>query len=111
MPKQSVDYKQSGIILTARPEIRDQVIELDLTQELSNFIATSTGVNGSPTLIKRAVNTRLSLQSGELVVLAGLQDDKIEKQQNRLPFFGWLIGDQQQNTNTEILVFLEVQRI
>ena len=108
---QSVDYKQSGIILTVRPEIRDRVIELDLTQELSNFIATNTGVNSSPTLIKRSVNTRLTVQPGELVILAGLQDDKQEDQADRVPFLGWLLGSQHQGRQSEILVFIEVHKI
>jgi type II secretory pathway component GspD/PulD (secretin) len=110
-PIQSVDYKPSGIILTARPEVREEVIELELTQELSNFVATNTGVNNSPTLIKRSVNTRLSLVPGEVVILAGLQDDKQDDQQSRLPLFGWLMGDQRQYRQTEILVFIEALKI
>lgn len=110
-PVQSVDYRQSGIILTATPEIRAEVIELNLSQELSSFVATNTGVNNSPTLIKRAVNTRLSLQPGEVVVLAGLEDDRREEQDDRLPFLGWLIGNQRQDKQSEILVLIEAQRI
>lgn len=110
-PVQSVDYKQSGIILTARPEIRESVIELDLTQELSNFIATSTGVNNSPTLIKRSVNTRLSIQPGEVVILAGLQDEKRDESASRVPFLGWLMGSGRQDQQSEILVFIEAHKI
>lgn len=110
-PVQSVDYRQSGIILTATPEIRAEVIELNLSQELSSFVATNNGVNNSPTLIKRAVNTRLSLQPGEVVVLAGLEDDRREEREDRLPFLGWLIGNQQQDRQSEILVLIEAQRI
>lgn len=110
-PVQSVDYKQSGVILTATPEIRADVIELALQQELSNFIVTKTGVNGSPTLIKRAVNTKLGLVPGEVVMLAGLQDDQEDETQNRFPFFGWLLGQERQNKRSEILVFIEVVRI
>jgi len=110
-PLQSVEYKASGIILTARPEIRDQVIELDLHQELSNFVATSTGVNNSPTLIKRSVKTQLQLTPGEVVILAGLQDEKEDGKSNRLPFFGWLLGDESTRQQTEVLVFIEATRI
>lgn len=110
-PLQSVEYKSSGIILTAKPEIRDQVIELELNQELSNFIATSTGVNNSPTLIKRAVKTHLSLVPGEVVVLAGLQDEKQDGSESRLPFLRWLLGQQSQQQQTEVLVFIEAERI
>lgn len=110
-PVQSVDYKQSGVILTATPEIREDVIELAVTQELSNFIVTRTGVNGSPTLIKRAVNTKLGMVPGEVVVLAGLQDDQEDGQDNRLPWLGWMIGKERQEKKSEILVFLEVIKI
>lgn len=110
-PVQSVDYKQSGVILTATPEIRVDVIELQLQQELSNFVVTKTGVNGSPTLIKRAVNTKLGLLPGEVVVLAGLQDDQEDASQNRMPFFGWLLGEERQEKRSEILVFIEAVRI
>jgi type II secretory pathway component GspD/PulD (secretin) len=110
-PVQSVDYKQSGVILTATPEIRQDTIELSLQQELSNFVLTKTGVNGSPTLIKRSVNTKLGLVPGEVVVLAGLQDDQEDETQNRLPWFGWLLGQDRQQKRSEILVFIEVVRI
>lgn len=110
-PLQSIDYKQSGIILTATPEIRQEVIELSLEQELSNFIITKTGVNGSPTLTKRAVNTNLGVVPGEVVVLAGLQDDQEDGTENRLPWLGWLLGRDRQEKRSEILIFIEVQRI
>lgn len=110
-PLQSVEYKQSGVILTATPEIREDVIELQLQQELSNFVLTKTGVNGSPTLIKRSVNTKLGLVPGEVVVLAGLQDDQQDETQNRMPWFGWLLGQDRQEKRSEILVFIEVVRI
>jgi len=110
-PVQSVDYKQSGVILTASPEIREGVIELNLHQELSNFVVTKTGVNNSPTLIKRSVDTRLGLVPGEVVVIAGLQDDQEDESRNRVPFFGWLFGQAQQKRQSEILVFIEAQRI
>lgn len=110
-PVQSIDYKPSGIILTARPEVREDVIELDLTQELSNFVATNTGVNNSPTLIKRSVNTKLGLQPGEVVILAGLQDDRQEGQASRLPWIGWLLGDHRRSEQSEILVIIEASKI
>lgn len=110
-PLQSIDYKQSGVILTATPEIRQDVIELALHQELSNFVVTKTGVNGSPTLIKRAVDTKLAMKPGEVVVLAGLQDEQADETQDRLPFVGWLLGRQRQERRSEVLIFLEVVRI
>lgn len=108
---QSVDYKQSGIILTATPEIRQGTVELDLSQELSSFVLTNTGVNNSPTLQKRSVSTKLSLKPNEVVILAGLDEEREEEQHSRLPFLGWLIGDREAGSRSEIIVLVEVQRL
>lgn len=110
-PVQSIEYKQSGVILTATPEIRDDMIELAINQELSNFVVTKTGVNDSPTLIKRSVNTRLGMVPGEVVVLAGLQEDQDDGSENRLPWLGWIVGSDKKQKQSEILVFIEVIRI
>lgn len=110
-PQQSVEYRQSGVILTAKPEVRDGGIEIAITQELSSFVATTSGVNNSPTLIKRSVNTRLGIQPGEVVVLAGLQEKRDEEQISRLPFLGWKIGSGSSVADSEILVFIEAQKI
>lgn len=110
-PQQSVQYRQSGVILTAKPEVRDGGIEIAITQELSSFIATTTGVNTSPTLIKRSVNTRLGIQPGEVVVLAGLQEKREDEQTNRFPFFGWNIGNASASSDSEILVFIEAEKL
>lgn len=110
-PVQSVDYKSSGVILSASPEIRENSIEINLSQEISNFVQTATGVNNSPTLNKRALQTRLTLQPGEVVVIGGLDDDGSESTRERLPFFGWLTGKSDKSRKSEILLFLEAQRI
>lgn len=84
-PVQSVDYRQSGVILTVTPDIHESIIDLDISQELSSFVATTTDVNNSPTLLKRTVNSKLSIRSGEVVIFAGLNEKK--KRSNRKPFF------------------------
>ncbi|MBI5437639.1 MAG: hypothetical protein HY936_01565 [Nitrosomonadales bacterium] len=55
---------------------RETVVDLDISQELSSFVATTTGVNGSPTLLKRTVNSKLSIKPGEVVIFAGLNEKK-----------------------------------
>jgi general secretion pathway protein D len=82
-PVQSVDYRQSGVILTVTPDIHESIIDLDISQELSSFVATTTGINNSPTLLKRTVNSRLSIRSGEVVIFAGLNETKSDQTQSR----------------------------
>lgn len=110
-PVQSVDYKQSGVIMTVTPEIRRDVVEVNINQELSSFVQTTNGVNNSPTLNKRTLQTKLSMQAGEVVVIGGLEDDQNEQATDRLPFVGWMIGNQKKAKKSEILLFLEAQRI
>lgn len=108
---QSVEYRSSGVLFSAVPQIRQAVIEVDVQQELSNFVQTATGVNGSPTLNKRSVTTKLLMQSGEVVVFGGLQSDEEAGDSSRLPFLGWLLGRSASSKSSEIVVLLEALRI
>jgi general secretion pathway protein D len=74
-PVQSVEYRDSGVIFRVRPVVRRDVIDVDVSQEVSNFVRTTTGVNTSPTLTRRALSSALSLRSGDVVVLGGLTED------------------------------------
>jgi general secretion pathway protein D len=70
-PVQSVEYKSSGVIFNVSPTVHENNIDLNVTQQMSNFVTTETGVNNSPTFIKREVKTALSMADGDVVVLGG----------------------------------------
>lgn len=108
-PVQSVEYRQSGTIFTVQPDIHGQVVDLNVTQELSSFSATSTGVNNSPTLMQRTANSTLSLKDGEVVVFAGLEQTKDDLVSASL--FGFSLSKKASNSRSEILLFIEAQRI
>lgn len=108
-PVQSVDYKQSGTIFTVQPDVRQEVIDLSITQELSSFVATTTGVNSTPTMLQRTANSTLSLHSGEVVVFAGLEEQRDDDSTSSL--FGFSLGKKKNSTSTEVLLFIEAQRI
>lgn len=110
-PIQSVEYRSSGVILSVQPEVREEIIEMQVNQELSNFVVTSTGVNTSPTLTKRSVSSRLTLKPGEVVALAGLQDDQMSEKESRIPFLGWMFSETKTAKKNEVIVFLEAKRI
>lgn len=110
-PVQAIDYRSSGVILTVRPDVRQEVVELQVSQELSSFVVTQTGVNGSPTLQKRSVSSRLTLRPGEVVALAGLQDDTASDKESRVPLLGWMLGETKTQRKSEVLVFIEAQRL
>lgn len=109
---QNVDYRASGVILHIKPQVHEESIRLDLNQEISSFIPTTTGVNNSPTLIKRAVQTNIDIKSGEIIVLGGLDEQKTSADEFRIPFFPpFLSSKGNQRTRTELVLVLQVSRI
>ena len=78
-PVQSVTYRSSGIIFEITPEILDNVINLSVRQEMSNFNETTSGVNNSPTLVKREIRTNITANNAELIILGGLVENKDTK--------------------------------
>lgn len=106
---QSVEYRQSGTIFTVQPDVRDDLVDINITQELSSFVATTTGVNGSPTLLQRMATSQLTIRPGEVVVFAGLEEVKDDEADSRL--FGFSLGKKKNQTTSEVLLFIEAQRI
>jgi general secretion pathway protein D len=109
---QSVEYRSSGVIFSIQPTVREGVIDLNIDQQLSNFVATTTGVNNSPTLTKRALKTSIGMQDGDLIVLGGLTENKDSNSHDGLSFlpkFFHTIGSEK--SRSEILLVLQVQRL
>jgi type II secretory pathway component GspD/PulD (secretin) len=109
---QSIDYKSSGVILELTPEIRGSIVELDINQQISDFTSTSTGVNSSPTLLKRELKTSVIAGDDEIIILGGLErtsDSNVKEGLFFLPDF--LRSRNDEKEQTEILMLLHVQRI
>jgi type II secretory pathway component GspD/PulD (secretin) len=111
-PVQSIEYRQSGVILDLLPKVRETGIDLKINQQVSNFKQTQTGVNGSPTLSKRSIETSVSLKDGEIVVLGGMNQTSDTNTSQGLSFMPRLLdstsGD---SSKVELLLLLQVQRI
>lgn len=111
-PVQSVEYRSSGVIFDLQPLVREAVVDLTVTQQLSSFVATDTGVNGSPTLIKREVKTALSMADGDIVVLGGLAENKESAGRNGLSFLPSILHTRSNETSrSEILLILQLTKI
>ena len=111
-PVQSVDYRSSGVIFAIHPEIRDESITVTVDQQISNFVTTNNGVNNSPTLIKRQIATSVDLVDGDVVVIGGLKQEKDSHNRSGLSFLpDFLSSDTSENTSSEVLLFLQLNRI
>lgn len=112
-PIQSIEYRSSGVILSVKPQIRQDLIELTIDQQISNFAKTETGVNNSPTLIKRQVNTQVSVADGDIILLGGLAENKVSEAETGFSFLpkDWFTGSSDEQSKTDILVMLQVKKI
>jgi general secretion pathway protein D len=111
-PVQSVEYRSSGVILGLSPVIRDAGVDLVVDQQISDFVKTETGVNNSPTLIKRALSTTVLVSDGELIVLGGLTQDKVSTGSSGPSFLPSIFRSSNfSDSKTEVLLLMQVQRI
>ena len=109
---QSVDYRSSGVLFDIQPVVHESVIDLNIDQQLSNFVTTTTGVNNSPTLIKRALKTSVSMQNGDLIILGGLTENKESGTHDGLSFLPKFMQTKgTDNSRSEILLVLQVQKL
>lgn len=109
---QSVDYKSSGVIFQLTPKIHEQGSEITIFQQLSDFVQTTTGVNTSPTLNKRELQTTVQSSNDDVIILGGLQTTK-DSSDSSMPKFlpDWLHSKASSSSNTEVLLVMQVQRI
>ncbi|EMX2868019.1 TPA: type II secretion system protein GspD [Yersinia enterocolitica] len=111
-PIQSIEYRSSGVIFNVMPQIRMNTIDLKISQQLSNFVKTETGVNNSPTLIKREVNTDVSVTDGDIILLGGLAETKDSDADTGLTFLpSWFSTKSTEKTKTDIVVIIQAKKI
>lgn len=110
---QQVEYRKTGVLLTIEPIVFSQNrVDLTISQEVSTVLEAA-GVAGSPTISNRTLDTQLSLEDGETVVLGGLiQTNNNETQTGvpilkDIPFAGNLFRTNSLGqTRTELLVLI-----
>jgi general secretion pathway protein D len=111
----SVEYQQTGVIMDVTPRVNSGgLVTLDLAQEVSDVsnTVTTAGLN-SPTFNERRVVSRVVVQDGQTIGLAGLIQDSLTKSNGGIPWLkdipllGFLAGQQQNTRNrTELLVLI-----
>lgn len=110
--QQSITYQPSGVIFNLSPVIRDGAIDLTINEQISSFVATTTGVSGSPTLIKREMSTTVTSSFEDVIVLGGLDQDATNKGSSGVNFFpAWMRAKNGDVTKTELILLLKVSKI
>jgi general secretion pathway protein D len=111
----SVDYRETGVIMEVIPRVSTGgLVTLDIAQEVSDvdLAAPNFGIN-SPTFLERTVRSRVVVQDGQTIGLAGLIRDNTSRGNQGLPFLkdvpllGALFGTQNNTrARTELLVLI-----
>ena len=111
----SVDYRETGVIMQVTPRVNSGgLVTLDISQEVSD-VDPSQQVPGiaSPTFSQRTVTSRVVVQDGQTIGLAGLIRDNSSRSNQGIPFLkdipllGLLAGQQgNRRGRTELLVLV-----
>jgi type II secretory pathway component GspD/PulD (secretin) len=96
---QTVQYKDTGVILEIAPTINDSgLVSMKIKQEVSTFDFQKIGTNEFPIFTKREASTYSVAQDGQTIVLGGLIQEQTSKSRSGLPFLskipilGYLFG-------------------
>ncbi len=107
-------YVSTGVILTVTPQITsNDLISLEIKQELSQAVNTTSSKIESPTITQRTVETAMTIANGQTMVIGGLIQERKEDSLdslpfiNKIPFLNRLAGNTNANVErTEVLVMV-----
>jgi general secretion pathway protein D len=110
----SVSYQETGVILQVVPRVNSGgLVTLDISQEVSDVATTSTSNIDSPTFSERKVRSRIVVQDGQTIGLAGLIRDNVSRENSGIPYLkdlpvvGNLFGVQNNTRQrTELLILI-----
>ena len=110
----SVEQRDTGVILSVTPRVNaGGLVIMDIEQEVSDVIATTTSGIDSPTIRTRKISSSIAVQSGETVALGGLIRDRDFDTKvgvpvlHKIPILGALFGRTEETVlRSELLVLL-----
>ena len=110
----SINYRPTGVVLNVTPRVNSGgLVTLDIAQEVSAINTSAPNFTNSPTFSDRFVQSRVVIQDGQTVGLAGLITDNISVGNQGIPFLknvpilSFLAGTQNNQRNrTELLVLI-----
>jgi len=83
---QSIQYRTTGVVLNIEPIINsNRRVELTISQEVSDAQANNLSSVQSPIILNRSIQTSLSLNDGETVLLGGMISENYSKGHTGIP--------------------------
>jgi general secretion pathway protein D len=110
----SVQFRDTGVILRVTPRVnKSGLVIMDISQEVSDVVPTTSSGIDSPTIQQRKFNSTVAVRDGETIALGGLIRDTKSKGGSgipflrRIPFIGELFGSTTRNSRrTELIVLM-----
>jgi general secretion pathway protein D len=110
---QEIEYRDTGVLLTVTPRINyGGVVTLDVSQEVS-VVGPPIGPSGNVSVDQRSIDSSISIQGGETVVLGGLITERSTRGTtgipvlSKIPVLGALFGSTSEDkTRTELIVLI-----
>src|SRR5216683_5624578 len=82
----SIDYRDTGVIMLVTPRVNSGgLVTLDISQEVSDVANVTTGNINSPTFNQRLIRTRVAVQDGQTIGMAGLIRDSDSRENQGIP--------------------------
>lgn len=82
----SIVFRDTGVILEITPRVNSSgLVMLDVVQQVSDAVPTTTSGISAPTIQERSVASKVAVQGGETIVLGGLIRDRQEKREDGVP--------------------------
>ncbi len=99
---QSVQYRQTGVILDIKPVVYGDRVDITISQENSTAGSSPEGIS-SPTILNRSLTTQIAISDGWTGVLGGLISNNYNKVNSGIPFLKDipLVGSAFQNNSVE----------
>ena len=114
----SVQMQDTGVILSVTPRVnKNGLVEMDITQEVSNSVPTTTSNIDSPTIQQRKLSTTVVVKNGDTIALGGLITESKSKTKSgvpylqKIPVLGALFRDTDNQTVRTELILLITPRV
>ncbi|MFZ2311354.1 MAG: type II secretion system secretin GspD [Methylobacter sp.] len=114
----TIQYKDTGVTLEVTPRVNaNGMVIMEIKQIVSTPIKTTTGVDTSPTINKKEIESSVAVLDGETIALGGLIDETINDSKTGIPYLydlpliGPLFGSTSHDKVKNELVILITPRV
>jgi general secretion pathway protein D len=114
----SIQLRDTGVILRITPRAnKSGLVLLDIAQEVSDVVPTTSSNIDSPTIQQRRIASTVAVRNGETIALGGLIRDSTSRTKGgvpllqRIPLVGTLFGSTSKNNRRTELIILITPRV